>query len=164
MSTMSNTRVHESSAETTRRGSSIEPEQIIRHLFGAVYSDGKLHVVEAVANSDFEGFCTGTADSIAGVGGVKTHAARLRSTFTGLTLEVEECRRTRDRFVVSLRALGRFERSFGEIDPPCLIGQAGDEPHGPGVSFPGRATGTVVDGKLDEMYLDWNFESLRSQC
>lgn len=142
---------------------SAETERSILRLFEAVYSGGDLGVAEEVLGADARGYCAGTEKTYHGVSGLKAHAARLRATFAGLTVDLDEVHRTPDGFVASVTARGRFERAFGGIHPSCRMGAAGEEPRGPSVTMAGSVEGTTTDGRLSELEFDWNLAALRTQ-
>lgn len=142
---------------------SAENELCLRRLFEEVYSQGDLKVLDKLVDPEFEGYCAGLRRPVQGVSGLKAHAARLRSTFARLDIEVDEIRRTANGVKIQLNASGRFEREFGGIQPTCGVGPAGVEPHGPEVSVPGVAIGTMRDGQLSGWDLDWDFGALRTQ-
>lgn len=139
------------------------PEALLRRLVDAVYSAGHLGVTEEILVGDAAGYCTGTRTSYDGVGGVKAHATRLRSTFPGLTLDIKEVHQTADGFEASVIATGRFERQFGGIQPSCQIGAPGEEPGGPHVRIPGTVRGRTADGRFSKLEFDWDLTALRTQ-
>lgn len=148
----------------TSHGLSVKTAQTVRRLFEQVYSEGDLAVARESVGSDFEGYCTGAGKTYHGVGGVKAHASRLRAAFAGLTVEVDEISPTPEGFEARVTASGRFERGFGGIEPSCVIGTAGEEPHGPTVTFTGVATGRITDGTLRDWTIEWDTDALRNQA
>lgn len=138
-------------------------EQVLHRLFDVVYSEGDLRVTEEVVGDTLRAHCAGTDRTYRGVSGLKAHAARLRNTFFGLTIEVNAVDRFPDGFVAELTATGRFERPLGGVQPTCQIGSAGEEPGGPRVAVAGSVEGTMTDGRLVELVFNWDFEALRAQ-
>lgn len=153
----------DSTADTQGGGLSVDDQQSLHRLFEEVYSKGRLSVVDELVAPGLNGYCTGMGKTVEGVSGLKAHAARLRSTFTGLDIRIDDLRRTSDGFVARLSARGRFERVFGGIQPRCVIGPAGEEPHGPRVTVSGIVTGSMSEGRLIEWDFDWDFGALRNQ-
>lgn len=153
----------DSSTPTSTGQFSVETEQALHRLFERVYSEGDLTVAGEVVAADFEGRCTGTSEPFHGVVGVKEHASRLRSALAGLTVEIDDLRRTPEGFQARLTAQGRFERPFSGVEPTCVIGRAGEEPRGPTVTISGELSGRVTAGALSGFDIEWDIEALRNQ-
>lgn len=153
----------ERGAVTTSSEGAVEDERVLRRLFDLVYSEGDLRVARELVAPGFRGYCSGTGDEYHGSSGVKAHASRLRSAFPGLTVEIDGLRRTSAGFEASLVVQGRFERAFGGIEPTCVIGPAGDEPHGPRVTLAGVVSGTMAGGQLREWDIEWDLKGLPDQ-
>lgn len=142
---------------------SVETEEVLHRLFERVYSEGDLTVAGDVVATDFEGRCSGTTEPFHGIAGVKEHASRLRSAFVGLTVEIDDLRRTPEGFQARLTAEGRFERPFAGVEPTCVIGRAGEEPRGPTVTIAGDVSGRVTGGALSGFDIEWDIDALRNQ-
>lgn len=132
----------ERQAGPTRSTLLAETEQSLHRLFDAVYNEGDLGVSEEVVGANHRGHCEGTDQAYQGVSGLKAHAARLRATFPGLTVEVGHVYLTPDGFAARLTATGRFERALGGVQPSCRMGAAGEEPGRPRVTVAGVCEGS----------------------
>lgn len=141
----------------------VEDEESLHRLFELVYSEGDLRAAQDLVASDVQGYCSGTVKAYRGVSGLKAHASRLRSVFHGLTVEIDDIRRSSDGFEARVTAMGRFERAFAGVQPPCVIGPAGAEPHGPKVRLDGVVSGTVSEGALRTFEIEWDLEALRDE-
>lgn len=140
-----------------------DKKQALHRLFESVYSDGDLTVARELVDQEFRSHCPGTGEVYHGVSGLKAHASRLRMTFPGLTVEIDELRSTRVGFEARLTAEGRFERSFGDVDPKCVIGPAGEEPGGPTVNVSGVVSVVFAEGHLRHCDFNWDIEGFRDQ-
>ncbi len=145
-----------------RNGLTAENERAIRRLLERVYSRGELHAVEELVAPDYVGGCSGTGDVYLGPQGVKAHATRLRMTFHGFTIEIDELRASEHRFEARWTARGRLERGFMGVQPTCIVDGAGVEPHGPEIEVGGVTDGTLADGRLLESTTDWNRTELEA--
>lgn len=161
--TMSTLEHRELSAATTRGDPTAEDGDIVYRLCEQVYSEGNLSMAEELVAADFHGHCAGTSEDYHGVSGLKAHASRLRATFPGIAVEIDELRSTEEGFEGQLTAGGRFERAFGDVDPRCVIGAAGEEPGGRMVEITGVVSGALAEGQLRHCTFDWDIDALRDQ-
>lgn len=141
-----------SSAPATRSELPDEHERLLRRLFERAYSKGELSALDDLVAADYIGYGTGP-DVYRGPDGARSHVARLRSALFGAVVEVDEVQGDAGEFEVHWTARGRLERPFMGIDPPCVMGHAGEEPHGPTLSVTGTTTGSIADGRIREMRL-----------
>lgn len=147
-------------AETDPSSVGLQFEASLERLFDQVYSNGDLAAAGTVMAPGARLSCGGTGQTYRGISGVKAHASRLRLTFAGLTVSVEAVRRTATGFEADLTVVGRFERPFGGVEPACVIGDAGTEPHGPEVHLSGTVVGSMTGRRLDRCALSWDLAPL----
>lgn len=140
-----------------------QTQAVIRRLFERVYSNGALSLVDELVTADFVGDSIESADTYVGPEGAKTHVIQLRTAFHGFTIEIDDLDVADDTFEVLWTARGTHERQLLGINPTCNIGQAGDEPHGNRFTVSGITTGTIQNGKIHEMEMVWDSETLRRQ-
>lgn len=135
----------------------------IRRLFERVYSRGELiHLEDLVAEAAIVSDGA-TGETYLGLDGVRGHVAHLRRTFHGFAIEVQAIHVDGGTFEVEWLATGTHERRFMGIDPTCIIGAAGTEPHGPEIEVEGLARGTLRDGSIRTCRFDWDLATLRGQ-
>lgn len=140
-----------------------EYQAVIRCLFERVYSKGELSLVEELVTADFVGDSIESADAYLGSKGVKKHVIRLRTAFHGFTVEIDDLFIEDNTLKVLWTARGTHERRLLGINPTCNIGQVGEEPHGNRFTVSGITTGTIKNGKIDEMEMIWDLEKLCRQ-
>lgn len=140
-----------------------EDQAVIRRLFEQVYSKGRLNIINELVSSEFSGSSSASPDAYFGLDGLKSRVIRLRKAFHGFTIDIDDLHVKGDSFEVSWTARGRHERQFLDIEPTCIIGQAGVEPHGIEIAVAGITTGTITGGKIQENSMIWDIEELRHQ-
>lgn len=140
-----------------------EDKAVIRHLFEQVYSKGRLGIVNVLVSSEFSGSSSVSPDAYFGPDGLKSHVIRLRTVFHGFTIDIDDLHVKGDSFEVSWTARGKHERRFLDIEPSCIIGRAGVEPHGIEIAVAGITTGTITGGKIRESSMIWDVKELRHQ-
>lgn len=152
---------HTPRADTPADERPSEQERIIHQLFEQVYSRGDLGLGEELVAPDYLGHWSDTEAVYSGPEGLKAHVIRLRSAFFGLSVEVDEVRGAGGRLEVHWTAHGRLERPFMGLEPACLIGAAGVEPHGPVVEMGGVTVARVTDGRLRTSETVWQYEGVQ---
>lgn len=149
---------------STRQRPSVGAETAIRRLFERVYSTGELSQVDTLVASDCTAYSVEAATAYHGPAGMKTHVSRLRTAFGGFSIEIDALRDSGDAVAVEWTARGRHERPFVGVEPTCRVGAAGEEPHGPQVVVPGRASGRFAREQLREWRMEWNVDDLRDRA
>lgn len=140
-----------------------ENEAVVRELFERVYSKGELYRLADVVSSGDEGYSAGSDDAYVGPDGIRSRVVELRTAFDGFTVEIEDLQVGAERFDVSWTATGTHERRFDGVDPTCLVGTVGEEPHGSPIAVAGRTAGTFRDGRIRESRSGWDVAALRRQ-
>lgn len=135
----------------------------IRWLFERVYSKGELGVADDIATRDFVGCSTEADSAYHGPKGLKEHVIRLRTAFFGFTIEIETIERHGLVREVAWTARGTHERPFLGVEPACIIGQAGEEPHGTRIAVPGTSDVTVEDESVRHHDMRWDVSRLRGE-
>lgn len=140
-----------------------EDHAVIRHLFEHVYSRGRLDILSVLVGPEFRGSSSVSPDASFGLDGLKSHVIRLRNAFHGFNIDIDDLLVKGDNFEVVWTACGSHERRFLDIEPTCIIGQAGVEPHGIEMAVAGRTTGMITGGKIQESSMIWDIKELRHQ-
>lgn len=138
-------------------------EAIIRRLFERVYSKGELYGVDELIAPGFVGSSIESADAYCGPDGLKSDVIRLRSAFGGFTIEIDDIQLTGGLFAVSWTARGTHEQRFQGIDPVCIVGEVGEEPHGTPITVAGVTEGLIREGKFRKGDMTWNWAEFRRQ-
>jgi hypothetical protein len=135
----------------------------IRYLFDQVYSKGDLGIINEITARDFVGCSTEAEDTYHGPEGLREHVIRLRTAFFGFTIEIEKIERDGLLWEVSWTARGTHERPFLGVEPTCIIGQAGAEPHGKRITVSGISDVTVRDRMIRHHDMRWDMNRLRRE-
>lgn len=150
-------------SNTVPGGIAAENEAVVRELFERIYSKGELDRIADVVASDFVGDGPGSDHPYVGTEGIRSRVVELRTAFGGFTVDIEDLQIRGDAFEVSWTATGRQERRFDGVDPTCIVGRAGVEPHGSPIAVAGRTVGTIRDGRIQESRSGWDVSALRRQ-
>jgi hypothetical protein len=134
----------------------------VRRLFERVYSTGELSFLDELVAPGFVGYGTDTPDAYHGPEGLREHVVRLRSAFFGPVFDLDEIDRFGNTWAATWTARGTHERPFLGAEPTCVVGRAGEEPHGRRVAVPGVSRVTVVDGRIDRHRMTWEEDRLRA--
>jgi hypothetical protein len=152
-----------SKSTTTSEDLDGEGRLAIRYLFDRVYSKGDLGLINEITTQDFVGYSTEAEDTYHGPEGLREHVIRLRTAFFGFTMEIENIERDGLVWEVAWTARGTHERPFLGVEPTCIIGQAGEEPHGKRIAVPGISDVTVGDQMIRHHDMRWDMNRLRGE-
>lgn len=136
---------------------------VVHRLFERVYSKGELLHVDDIVAPAVVLYSDELREAYVGSDGIGTHVKRLRRAFHGFTMEVDALHLSGESFVAEWTARGSHERPFMGVEPTCIVGGPGTEPHGKRIEVSGVAAGTIRNGVLTECRLEWDLATLRRQ-